>query len=80
MFVRPGLQRGGYGKALMRALEERACANGVTACMLSISLPSLKFYQGLGCEVLEERSRDLGDGQRLDFWKAKKPLVSDAPD
>ncbi len=76
VFVRPGLQGGGYGKALMRALEEKARADGETECALSISLPSLKFYQGLGYEVLEERSRDLGDGQRLDFWKAKKSLAS----
>lgn len=75
VFVRPGVQRGGYGKALMQALEARACANGVTACTLSISLPSLEFYQGLGYEILEERARDLGDGQRLDFWKARKSLT-----
>ena len=60
----------------MRALEEKARADGKTECALSISLPSLKFYRGLGYEVLEERSRDLGDGQRLDFWKAKKSLAS----
>lgn len=79
VFVRPGVQRGGHGKALMRALEARARANGVAACTLSISLPSLEFYRGLGYEVLEERARDLGDGQRLDFWKARKPLIPAAP-
>ena len=75
VFVRPGLQGSGHGKALMHALEEKARTDGKTACTLSISLPSLKFYQGLGYEVTEERSRDLGDGQRLDFWKAKKSLA-----
>jgi N-acetylglutamate synthase-like GNAT family acetyltransferase len=43
VFVHPRLQKGGRGKALMRALENEARASGVTEIGLSISLPSKRF-------------------------------------
>ena len=59
----------------MKALENEARANGVTEIGLSVvSLPSKRFYESLGYKVVEERSRDVGEGQRLDFWKAVKQL------
>jgi hypothetical protein len=58
----------------MRALENEARENGVREIGLSISLPSRRFYESLGYKVTEERSRDVGEGQRLDFWKAVKEL------
>jgi GNAT superfamily N-acetyltransferase len=48
VFVHPGLQKGGRGKALMNALENEARASGVTEIGLSISLPSRRFYEGVG--------------------------------
>ena len=74
VFVHPRLQKGGRGKALMKALENEARASGVTEIGLSISLPSRRFYESLGYKVVEEKSRDLGEGRRLDFWKAVKHL------
>ena len=74
VFVHPRLQKGGRGKALMKALENEARASGVTEIGLSISLPSKRFYESLGYNVVEETSRDVGEGQRLDFWKAVKQL------
>jgi N-acetylglutamate synthase-like GNAT family acetyltransferase len=74
VFVHPRLQKGGRGKALMKALENEACASRVTEIGLSISLPSRRFYERLGYEVVEEKSIDVGEGQRLDFWKAVKRL------
>ena len=59
----------------MERLEAAARAAGVTESVLSVSLPSKRFYEGLGYEIVEERSRHLGEGQRLDFWKAKKRLA-----
>ena len=58
----------------MKVLENEARATGVTEIGLSISLPSKRFYESLGYKVVEERSRDVGEGQRLDFWKAAKQL------
>jgi GNAT superfamily N-acetyltransferase len=74
VFVHPRLQKGGRGKALMKALENEARASGVAEIGLSISLPSKRFYESLGYKVVEEKSRDVGEGQRLDFWKAVKQL------
>jgi GNAT superfamily N-acetyltransferase len=74
VFVHPRLQKGGRGKALMKALENEARARGVAEIGLSISLPSKRFYESLGYQVVEEKSRDVGEGQRLDFWKAVKQL------
>ncbi len=75
VFVDPDHQRRGLGKKLMGLLEGQACKNGVTKTVLSISLPSRRFYEGLGYQVVEERSRDLGDGQKLTFWKAEKQVI-----
>ena len=75
VFVHPDHQQAGLGKALMKALEDRARASGARESVLSVSLPSKRFYQGLGYEIVQECSKDLGDGQRLDFWKARKRLV-----
>ena len=76
VFVDPDHQHRGYGKALMQELEARAARQGCAHSELSVSLPSLKFYQSLGYQILEERSRDVGEGQHLDFWKARKALLS----
>lgn len=75
VFVHPKLQHGGCGKALMQDLEETARQEGVTESELSVSLPSKRFYQGLGYEMVEERSKDVGEGQQLKFWKARKLLT-----
>jgi GNAT superfamily N-acetyltransferase len=74
VLVHPRLQGGGRGKALMQALENEGRASGVTEIGLGISLPSRTFYEGLGYKIVEEKSRDVGEGQRLDFWKAVKRL------
>jgi len=74
VFVEPKIQGHGHGGAIMRALETRAIAKGHIEVILSVSLPSRKFYESLGYEILQEAYRDVGEGQRLDFWKAKKAL------
>lgn len=75
LFVRPGLARRGLGTALMRALEARAIAAGVTESVLSVSIPARAFYERLGYRMAEARSRDLGDDQTLEFWIGRKPLT-----
>ena len=77
VFVHPDYQRAGLGKTLMRMLEDQALATGVIEAVLSVSLPSKRFYEGLGYEIVQACSKDVGDGQTLDFWKAKKRLIGD---
>ena len=75
LFVDPGHQGSGLGKQLMARLENRARESGATETLLSISLPSKQFYEGLGYVVAEKRVLDLGNGQMLTFWKASKHIV-----
>ena len=74
VFVLPTLQRSGYGKAITSELEKRAKLKGITEIELSISLPSRQFYENLGYEVFEKKSEDVGEGQFLDYWPARKKL------
>lgn len=76
VFVHPDWQGTGLGKALMRRLEAEALASSVTEARLSVSLVSRHFYESLGYRLIEACSKDVGEGQRLDFWKARKSLES----
>ncbi len=80
VFVHPDFQHRGRGKALMQVLEDQARAGGVVESELSVSLPSMAFYLSLGYEIIEENSKDVGDGQKLEFWKARKRLVTAVPE
>jgi hypothetical protein len=59
----------------MKHLEEKAESDGWKDVTLDVSLPSRGFYESLGYELSEGVSVDVGEGQRLDHWKAKKQLV-----
>ena len=74
VFVHPEFQRKGIGSMLMRQLEARAVARGYDEAVLSVSLPSRAFYEHLGYEVTEDRSIDVGEGEILYFWQARKAL------
>jgi len=74
VFIHPNYQRQGFGKAIMNKLEEIGRLNGYTETELSISLPSLDFYENKGYKILEESSIDVGDNQVLEYWKASKDL------
>jgi len=77
VFVDPPYQGCGYGKAVMRALEERARGMACEQVELSVSLPSKAFYESLEYRMIEECSIAVGEGECLRFWKAKKPLGTD---
>jgi ribosomal protein S18 acetylase RimI-like enzyme len=75
VFVHPLVQHQGYGKAIMKELEKRAILNDVSQVVLSVSLPSRRFYESLGYEITGTYSTDVGEGQQLDYWEAKKKLT-----
>lgn len=75
VFVHPEFQHHGLGKALMKELEEKAISNGISEVALNVSLPSRKFYENLGYEIIEEHAKDVGKGQWLHYWEAKKTLM-----
>lgn len=76
VFVKSSEQGQGYGKVIMSELERRALAKGLPEVVLSVSLPSIEFYRNLEYEVLVKRSLDVGEGQHLDYWPARKTLTS----
>ena len=75
VFVNPDFQHQGYGKSLMQELEKKALVNGLSGVALGVSLPSRRFYESLGYEIIRDRTIDVGEGQRLDYWDAKKTLM-----
>jgi GNAT superfamily N-acetyltransferase len=74
VFVDPALQGRGVGALVMDALESAARETGLLAAELSVSLPSRGFYECRGYRILEARSIDVGEGERLEYWAAEKSL------
>jgi len=74
VFIQPEIQGHGFGKTIMNELEKRAGAEGISEISLSVSLPSRRFYEALGYELLEEQFLDMGEGQRLFYWPARKTI------
>ena len=74
VFVHPDHQCKGYGKVIMAKLEKLARAKALQRIALSISLPSRKFYEHCGYEVLEECAIDAGEGEHLKYWPGEKLL------
>lgn len=75
VFVDPALQGRGVGALVMDALESAARETGLPAAGLSVSLPSRGFYERRGYRILEARSIDVGEGERLEYWAAEKSLA-----
>ena len=76
VFVKPENQGQGFGKRIMSELEGRAKRKGFSEIVLSVSLTSRKFYETLEYELLDECSLDVGEGQYLNYWPARKTMTS----
>ena len=74
VFVSFDCQHAGIGASVMDELEAIAQAAGRVTVQLSASLPSVGFYEHRGYSMLEARSVDVGAGERLDYWLARKCL------
>ena len=72
VFVIPEYQRLGLGRSIMLELEKVAVDRGYAQVSLSVSLPSRRFYEGLGYQIVETCSHPVADGACLDYWKAQK--------
>jgi GNAT superfamily N-acetyltransferase len=73
--IRPA-QRQGLGRKIMEQLEDRARWEGLKEITLDVSLPSRQFYERFGYQLSEDTHLDIGEGQRLDYWKASKQLIA----
>ncbi|MDX1491705.1 MAG: GNAT family N-acetyltransferase [Pseudohongiellaceae bacterium] len=74
VFVSNSHQGCGIGSKIMKRLELSIAQAGKSSVSLSVSLPAVKFYKGLGYEGFEEMSIDVGEGQTLDYWMATKSI------
>lgn len=74
VFVEATRQGRGYGKTIMRHLEEKARSSGIGAIQLDASLVSLPFYEALGYKILRDASIDVANGKTLDFHEMEKVL------
>jgi N-acetylglutamate synthase-like GNAT family acetyltransferase len=75
VFIHCDFQHCGYGRLIMQALEQKARMKGMCEIELSVSLPSRNFYENLGYEITEDASVDVGEGQHLAYWQARKALA-----
>lgn len=71
VFVDPDMQSRGVGRRLMSALENMSDSMIVE---LSVSLPSVKFYERLGYQDFTDRQIELTDGDCIRFYTARKYL------
>jgi len=76
VFVLHTKQKQGLGKQIMFELEARAKNQGISEITLDVSLPSRKFYENLDYQISEPQQLDVGEGQTLKYWKAKKRINS----
>jgi citrate lyase synthetase len=76
VFVDPACQHEGVGRLIMEQLENLAAAAGVTRVKLDASLPSRSFYEQLGYAVVEQASRSVENGRRLDFFRMQKMMCA----
>lgn len=74
VYVHPSYQRKGFGKLIMRELENRASASGFTALFLESTSVSKRFYDSLGYKTLEEASFSVGTELNFNYYKMKKEL------
>jgi len=72
VFVRAALQGKNLGSLVMNRLEALAAENGHKYVELSVSLPSRGFYEKRGYRITRSVSIDVGMGQFLNYWEARK--------
>ncbi len=74
VFVDPACQQEGVGRLIMEQLENLAAGAGVPLVRLDAALPSRRFYEHLGYDVVEEASLPVANGRRLDFFRMRKMM------
>jgi GNAT superfamily N-acetyltransferase len=75
VFVLRAAQGRGLGRKGMEQLDEKARSDRWGEVTLDVSLPSKRFYERLGYRLGEHTYLDVGEGQRLEYWKATKELI-----
>jgi len=74
VFVHPSYQRKGFGRQIMRKLEERAISNGTTTLVLQSTPVSKRFYDSLGYVTSKEATFAIGSKQNFRYYKMAKDM------
>jgi len=75
LFVRPFWTRSGIGTRLLGQLEMSAAFDGCAQLAVVSSLNAVPFYETLGYDRIEQRSRTI-DGVDIEFILLRKDLTS----
>lgn len=74
VFVQPEHQGKGYGRLIMRHLEDKALDLGIPFVKLDSSLNSEDFYESLGYTLLKGASIKVENNKKLDYYQMEKYL------
>lgn len=74
VFIDPSYQHKGFGKLIMRKLEEQSLAKGIVILDLDSSLIAKRFYDSLGYVTQEKRYTPVGNNQKLIYYAMVKKL------
>jgi len=75
VFVLPEYQGMGFGKKIMRKIEETALNNGIQKVKLCASLPSKDFYLSLGYKIVQFNYIGVKNNEKLEYYDMEKELV-----
>jgi len=76
LYVLPGIQKSGAGKALMQAVVDTAKANNAGVLLLNVNRynPAYTYYIKNGFEVAEEVDIPIGGGYYMNDYVMKKTI------
>ena len=75
VFINNYFQGQGFGKLIMKKLEEKALEQGKRIVDLSASLVSKRFYDRLGYITQGEKSIDVENNKKLNYYQMVKYLA-----
>ncbi|MHC1755541.1 MAG: GNAT family N-acetyltransferase [Methanosarcina sp.] len=74
VFIKPVYQKMGFGKRIMKGLEEKAVEEKIRIMDLDASLVAYPFYRSLGYQTQAEEVIPVKNGQNLRYYKMVKDL------
>jgi GNAT superfamily N-acetyltransferase len=77
LYVHPAAGRRGIGKTILRELEARAMAHGISCLQLNASLNAEAFYRGNGYQTLLRGTLRLSNEHAMDCIKMEKTFGGD---
>lgn len=77
LYVLPGVQTKGIGRALLQEAERRAQAAAQDALLLNVNRynKAIQFYERMGYVIVAEDDIDIGNGYFMNDYEMKKSLT-----